>query len=171
MMRAYSRPRGHAYTVDEIQDAVKAAAQSAPLSSEEEEELVAHLPDLLLGPTFSGQALEDAAAYPEAGIPLQPDLNMLTGLCAFTGATNAAYAQALEGTLGIPSLGSLGHRDNACKPCAFFHKMGCGTGAECSFCHLCGPDAVKQRKQDRRKKIAIVQKNKKEAKQAEAKYV
>lgn len=45
----------------------------------------------------------------------------------------------------LPSVGSAGHECGACQPCAFFHKQGCASGAECSFCHLCGPGEKKKR--------------------------
>jgi hypothetical protein len=43
--------------------------------------------------------------------------------------------------------GSAGHRTNQCKPCAFFHKdVGCDSGKDCSFCHICQPGEKKLRK-------------------------
>jgi hypothetical protein len=49
----------------------------------------------------------------------------------------------------IPSLGSAGHQIGTCQPCAFFHKQGCGNGAQCSFCHLCGPGEKKKRQKEK----------------------
>jgi hypothetical protein len=48
------------------------------------------------------------------------------------------------GTEELPTIGSAGHWEGLCKPCAFVTK-GCSSGAACTFCHLCGPE-VKWRK-------------------------
>jgi len=48
-----------------------------------------------------------------------------------------------------PSLGSAGHYDGTCKPCAFFHKQGCAHASECPFCHLCGPQEKKKRQKEK----------------------
>lgn len=37
---------------------------------------------------------------------------------------------------GLPSLGSSGHATGDCKRCCFFPKGRCGSGHDCSFCHL-----------------------------------
>jgi hypothetical protein len=50
----------------------------------------------------------------------------------------------------LPSLGSVGHLNGTCKPCAFFHKRQCENGLQCPFCHLCGPDAKKQRQKEKK---------------------
>lgn len=56
---------------------------------------------------------------------------------------------AVPNTL-VPSIGSVGHSAGTCKPCAFFHTKGCDKGAECSFCHACGPEARLARKKEKR---------------------
>jgi len=40
------------------------------------------------------------------------------------------------------------HERGECKPCAYFqHKQdGCRQGEDCPFCHLCSPEALKERK-------------------------
>mmetsp|Transcript_148426 Transcript_148426/g.261980 ORF Transcript_148426/g.261980 Transcript_148426/m.261980 type:complete len:235 (-) Transcript_148426:169-873(-) len=48
--------------------------------------------------------------------------------------------------LGLPTRGSVGHSLGRCRPCAFVHTKGCGAGFNCQFCHLCEPDAKKNRK-------------------------
>jgi hypothetical protein len=45
----------------------------------------------------------------------------------------------------IPSMGSAGHVQGNCKPCAFFHKDGCENGAMCPFCHICEQGEKKRR--------------------------
>lgn len=57
----------------------------------------------------------------------------------------------------LPSRGSVGHSHGRCKPCAFFHKQSCQSGAECSFCHLCGPDAKKMKQ--KRKQAFVARKS------------
>jgi len=49
----------------------------------------------------------------------------------------------------VPSVGSAGHAQGKCKPCAFLFKDGCMNGAHCKFCHLCPRDERKHRKQQR----------------------
>jgi len=50
----------------------------------------------------------------------------------------------------FPSLGSAGHAQADCKPCAFLHSKGCSSGALCKFCHLCAPGEKKRRQKDRK---------------------
>mmetsp|Transcript_20116 Transcript_20116/g.35691 ORF Transcript_20116/g.35691 Transcript_20116/m.35691 type:complete len:189 (-) Transcript_20116:163-729(-) len=49
------------------------------------------------------------------------------------------------------SEGSAGHEIRECHPCAFFWKeKGCSSGADCTFCHMCGPGEKKKRQKDKR---------------------
>mmetsp|Transcript_105605 Transcript_105605/g.182583 ORF Transcript_105605/g.182583 Transcript_105605/m.182583 type:complete len:240 (+) Transcript_105605:2-721(+) len=43
------------------------------------------------------------------------------------------------------------HFKGECRPCAyFFHKVdGCRRGTECTFCHLCPPEAVKSKRKEK----------------------
>jgi hypothetical protein len=52
----------------------------------------------------------------------------------------------------LPSLGSIGHDEGICKPCAFHMKAGmaCRNGADCVFCHVCEVGEKKRRKKERR---------------------
>jgi len=52
--------------------------------------------------------------------------------------------------ISLPSKGSLGHACGLCQPCEFFHKERCMAGANCRFCHLCGPEEVKLRRKAKR---------------------
>jgi len=49
------------------------------------------------------------------------------------------------GTPEMPTVGSSGHFLGTCKPCAFLFTKGCGSGVDCSFCHLCPPGEKKRR--------------------------
>jgi len=53
------------------------------------------------------------------------------------------------GTAELPSVGSVGHFDGSCRPCAFVHAGRCQHGPACSFCHLCGPEERKRRRKDK----------------------
>merc|ERR1719507_1504105 len=53
------------------------------------------------------------------------------------------------GSPELPSLGSAGHGDGKCKPCAFFHTAGCGNGVCCKFCHLCDSGEKKRRRKEK----------------------
>jgi hypothetical protein len=60
-------------------------------------------------------------------------------------------AISLTSSLGLWSVGSANHHLGTCKPCAFLWKdaEGCQHGVNCSFCHMCPPGAVKQRKKQK----------------------
>lgn len=53
---------------------------------------------------------------------------------------------------GLPSVGSAAHHLGLCQPCDFLHRSreACRAGAACNYCHLCGPDENKRRKQFKR---------------------
>mmetsp|Transcript_21773 Transcript_21773/g.68468 ORF Transcript_21773/g.68468 Transcript_21773/m.68468 type:complete len:276 (+) Transcript_21773:65-892(+) len=53
------------------------------------------------------------------------------------------------GSAEMPSVGSAGHAEGSCKPCAFLHTVGCANGLTCQFCHLC--DAEERRRRRRAK--------------------
>mmetsp|Transcript_88393 Transcript_88393/g.175752 ORF Transcript_88393/g.175752 Transcript_88393/m.175752 type:complete len:246 (+) Transcript_88393:67-804(+) len=53
------------------------------------------------------------------------------------------------GSPELPTVGSAGHHSGSCKPCAFAHTKGCENGANCAFCHLCGPGEKKRRQKQR----------------------
>merc|ERR1719199_961458 len=77
---------------------------------------------------------------------------------SFAAKSNASAPQILclaEALLteDLPSVGSAGHQQGTCKPCAFYHKQGCANGTQCSFCHLCGPEEKKKRQKG---KIAVM---------------
>lgn len=45
------------------------------------------------------------------------------------------------------SVGSLGHEDGLCKPCAWAHRPeGCSKGQDCEYCHECDSEAMKRKK-------------------------
>uniref|UniRef100_A0A7S1VZZ6 C3H1-type domain-containing protein n=1 Tax=Alexandrium catenella TaxID=2925 RepID=A0A7S1VZZ6_ALECA len=53
--------------------------------------------------------------------------------------------------LKLPSAGSALHGTGECRPCDFMYRTdNCREGAACRFCHLCGPQAVRQRRKQRR---------------------
>jgi len=62
----------------------------------------------------------------------------------------------------LPSVGSIGHAAGRCKPCAFVHSKGCENGLACQFCHLCGPEAKKARRQERMQQRREITRAKKE---------
>mmetsp|Transcript_34428 Transcript_34428/g.106911 ORF Transcript_34428/g.106911 Transcript_34428/m.106911 type:complete len:485 (-) Transcript_34428:320-1774(-) len=49
---------------------------------------------------------------------------------------------------GIPSVGSVGHYQGACRPCAHNWKPnGCSKGRSCTFCHTCGEKDFQRKRQ------------------------
>lgn len=59
------------------------------------------------------------------------------------------------GSPELPSVGSLGHHMNRCKPCAFVQRNGCSNGVQCSFCHMCEPGEKKRRRKEKRALIGV----------------
>lgn len=53
------------------------------------------------------------------------------------------------GSWELPSIGSAGHAVGRCKPCAFFHTVGCGNAVACTFCHLCESGEKKRRRKEK----------------------
>lgn len=59
-------------------------------------------------------------------------------------------------TRECPTVGSRGHGQGECKPCAFFWtEGGCRNGPACKFCHLCDSGATKRRAKEKKKLRAI----------------
>jgi hypothetical protein len=54
------------------------------------------------------------------------------------------------GSPSFPSIGSIGHHMNRCKPCAFVSRTACGNGVHCNFCHLCEPGEKKRRRKEKK---------------------
>jgi len=61
---------------------------------------------------------------------------------------------------GIPSIGSIDHGRNGCKPCAWFHHPeGCRHGAGCEFCHICQDGELKKRKKEKQCMLKFLRKS------------
>jgi len=59
--------------------------------------------------------------------------------------------------VGLPSLGSAYHHLGLCRACDFTYRGGgCREGADCKFCHLCGPDVSRRRKKERKMFVAAL---------------
>uniref|UniRef100_A0A7S0FAI2 C3H1-type domain-containing protein n=1 Tax=Pyrodinium bahamense TaxID=73915 RepID=A0A7S0FAI2_9DINO len=60
----------------------------------------------------------------------------------------------------VPSVGSVGHYLGFCRPCDFAHRSGgsCREGAACRFCHICGPEASKLRRKQRKQFFSAMKK-------------
>mmetsp|Transcript_129333 Transcript_129333/g.322411 ORF Transcript_129333/g.322411 Transcript_129333/m.322411 type:complete len:350 (+) Transcript_129333:73-1122(+) len=71
-----------------------------------------------------------------------PTLEEITGACT-------PPSRPALGSLELPSAGSAAHAVGNCKPCAFVHTKGCENGLACQFCHLCGPEVKKARRQEK----------------------
>jgi len=62
-----------------------------------------------------------------------------------------ALALPKVGDPEIPTLGSEQHDTGRCKPCAFVWKeVGCSSGVNCLYCHICGPSERRRRKKQQR---------------------
>jgi len=59
-----------------------------------------------------------------------------------------ALPETKVGFVEMPSIGSVGHWNGSCKPCAFMAR-GCTSGVNCPFCHLCDVNEKKRRRKDK----------------------
>jgi len=67
-----------------------------------------------------------------------------------------AEALSPQADLTLLSIGSQGHYQDRCKPCAFiWTEEGCKNGSACNFCHLCEPGAKKRRQKEKKKVRAL----------------
>jgi hypothetical protein len=73
--------------------------------------------------------------------------------------SDALPTQPELGSKEMPTVGSAGHNLGTCKPCAFFHRQGCGNGTQCSFCHLCGPDEKRRRQKEKQTTFKEMRRN------------
>eukprot|EP00929_Paragymnodinium_shiwhaense_P049357 TRINITY_DN248_c0_g1_i3.p1 TRINITY_DN248_c0_g1~~TRINITY_DN248_c0_g1_i3.p1 ORF type:complete len:236 (-),score=63.09 TRINITY_DN248_c0_g1_i3:332-1039(-) len=78
-------------------------------------------------------------------------VNVGSGIPGFEVRFDPQIAPPAVGGSELPSLGSAGHDDGICRPCAYFWKdAGCSNGASCTFCHLCGPLEKKRRQKEKK---------------------
>uniref|UniRef100_A0A7S2L2R0 C3H1-type domain-containing protein n=1 Tax=Zooxanthella nutricula TaxID=1333877 RepID=A0A7S2L2R0_9DINO len=84
----------------------------------------------------------------QAFLPAHPPPQMAPGAPSRQMAPSAPPRDPVPQDLA--TLGSVGHWDGTCSPCAFNHKGGCASGRLCQFCHLCGPGEKRRRKKERR---------------------
>lgn len=67
-----------------------------------------------------------------------------------------ALPSPVLGSPELPSIGSIGHSRQECKPCAFVLTKGCASGMQCKFCHLCEPGERKKRQKEKRQFFGAV---------------
>jgi len=60
----------------------------------------------------------------------------------------SALPEPEMGSPEMPTIGSEGHWNGTCRPCAFMAR-GCTSGISCPFCHLCDPCEKKRRRKDK----------------------
>mmetsp|Transcript_113144 Transcript_113144/g.359578 ORF Transcript_113144/g.359578 Transcript_113144/m.359578 type:complete len:333 (+) Transcript_113144:115-1113(+) len=73
--------------------------------------------------------------------PLPPPLPSFDGGADLT----APLPDMKVGSVAVPTVGSIIHYIDACKPCAFLYTKGCQNGVDCKFCHLCEYGEKKRR--------------------------
>lgn len=95
------------------------------------------------------EALESAPVAPPPASPVLRLSDLLLG-----GAPQSTTAMPHPSPLTDISVGSAGHEQGLCKPCAFFHTKGCSNGAACTHCHLCLPGEKRRRRTVRKEAVA-----------------
>lgn len=89
--------------------------------------------------------------FSAAAVPPPPPMSAEPGVNAVLKVSLAeAIPEPEVGTRELPTLGSAGHRQGTCKPCAFLHTKGCNSGKDCTFCHLCEPGEKKRRQKEKK---------------------
>jgi len=104
--------------------------------------------DLQITPLAAHPAIELQRSISEAKLPEQEatELPMVLELSAALAGPPSPHVP------GCPSVGSVGHYMGTCKPCDFVGRgLDCRQGADCKFCHMCGPAERKARKAQRRR--------------------
>jgi len=102
------------------------------------------------------QSLADAGYSPGRALRTEATLRLPAAPRLLSLVDTIAEPPQEGGMPGCPSVGSAGHHLGLCKPCDFVHRGSCRTGFACKFCHLCGPEATKQKKKERRKIVRAV---------------
>lgn len=88
---------------------------------------------------FASEA-EDIPAQQQVDTPTLPVLRLAEAL-----------ALPEVGDPEMPTVGSVQHDTGRCKPCAFVWKeVGCNSGVNCLYCHICGPSERRRRKKQQR---------------------
>lgn len=126
----------------------RTAVSGAPVSSAE---VVAARPRATAASMILGLVEECPRARPCATARM-PSSASSKPVPAFAPAAAAPCAPPLgpaPGSAALPSLGSALHGSGGCRPCAFFHGVGCENGAICSFCHLCEAGERQRRRKER----------------------
>lgn len=73
---------------------------------------------------------------------------LTTGMADLAGIPQPPPGPA-PGSAELPSIGSREHAAGECKPCAFFHTVGCQNALSCPFCHLCEAGERKRRRREK----------------------
>jgi hypothetical protein len=68
----------------------------------------------------------------------------------------------------LPSIGSAGHGNGTCKPCAWAWKSkGCSNGKQCTFCHICDAGEIKRRRRNKTMQLREEERTEKETTSSE----
>jgi len=104
---------------------------------------------------FPGAAMSMEEHFPGAAMPMDEQFMQMMWMGIETSQPSRpvlSLAEALPepelGSPDMPSVGSVGHWNGDCKPCAFMAR-GCTSGVNCPFCHLCDVNEKKRRRKDK----------------------
>jgi len=111
----------------------------------------------------SGQDPRGVSQYPHKNTFIHFDAHLFEDPAAESDSSNSSWSSApcilqqasfhLKVRQQEPA-----HQRGECKPCAYFgHRSdGCRNGDNCEFCHLCPPAALKIRKKEKARAMAIL---------------
>lgn len=122
----------------------------------------------------SNKFLQDANFCRKCGKPrpdgeVHRDISLDSSSSTECPSDSPATEEVSEEIFGLPSIGSAGHREWNCNPCAWFWKpAGCNSGQSCSYCHLCPAGT---RKAMKKAKVAMVRRAAPASGQHEPAYV
>jgi len=111
---------------------VRRGKQEARMAAEEESTAVSPAAEDLAQQADTAPGLLSKEYSTQEAAAAAPDLAEARG-----GASTQDSEESTQ-RRSVPSLGSAGHADGKCRPCAHnWRSTGCAKGADCSFCHVC----------------------------------
>jgi len=98
------------------------------------------IPSFMPTQSFASEAQDIPGEHQQLDTPTLPVLRLAEAL-----------ALPEVGDPEMPTVGSAQHDSGRCKPCAFVWKeVGCNSGVNCLYCHICGPNERRRRKKQQR---------------------
>lgn len=123
--------------------------------------------DSLVASERQGQQRRSRSEEPRSGRrtglleELEEKESSIVNIGSATSSTDVKFAPSVPclGSADLPSIGSAGHQQGTCRPCAFFWRppSSCQNGVFCEYCHMCGPAEKKRRQKEKKMTMKTMQ--------------